>query len=522
MKMQIYDSILHGAMAKEMAKEREDFYSFACYLEEDPTDLKETEELIQTLLGKRRVIDFREELDMPIGNVKYKREYTPRTQVKYEPDVEALIEGDETFVRYYKALFRLENRRIKMLLDKYASLVKDDMITRAEVMGILQRIVAFVKDDVYILKLSLHPDLQIDERSSKEEKLQCEKTYLTLQMLMVYLVKLYYEIVLMFDVINGSYILPQDMLEIMEGYFPKKLDLSHSFRVAMDIHFAQKEHIGFDGKRNEWIQQMLVQIYDTLEEEPYNEVLKEVSISLENDLWHSISGGPIRCEKGRNTMCFIAEYQRMKSVIMEKVNEVRMVENKLMVLENEKDLLLFFQDHPAKLKSIPRMLMEWIDAQIELYKSRFVGIANSKDASVVEKTKPTKRVLKRDVRFDLMMARDRLSYLSGYNLNKEKIMPEEDYKRMMEYVTYLIETGKVPYNVDKLPKIKLSNSMLMHTFYLLHKELYTMRPTRVEWIDFLQTVFAQLSNSSLISIRKKWQIVPKCYEEDLREMRKGR
>jgi hypothetical protein len=101
-------------------------------------------------------------------------------------------------------------------------------------------------------------------------------------------------------------------------------------------------------------------------------------------------------------------------------------------------------------------------------------------------------------------------------------MPEEDYKRMMEYVTYLIETGKVPYNVDKLPKIKLSNSMLMHTFYLLHKELYTMRPTRTEWIDFLQTVFAQLSNSSLISIRKKWQNAPKCYEEDLREMRKGR
>jgi hypothetical protein len=31
-----------------------------------------------------------------------------------------------------------------------------------------------------------------------------------------------------------------------------------------------------------------------------------------------------------------------------------------------------------------------------------------------------------------------------------------------------------------------------------------------------------LSNSSLISIRKKWQNAPKCYEEDLREMRKGR
>ena len=76
--------------------------------------------------------------------------------MKYEPDVEALIEGDETL-----AIKRCSDWRIdasKRCLDKYTQLVKDDMITRAEVMGILQRIVAFLKDDV-IFKLSLHPDL---------------------------------------------------------------------------------------------------------------------------------------------------------------------------------------------------------------------------------------------------------------------------------------------------------------------------------------------------------------------------
>ena len=58
---------------------REDFYSFRLLFRggKIQMDLKETEELIQTLLGKGGVIDFREELICRSENVKYKREYTP-------------------------------------------------------------------------------------------------------------------------------------------------------------------------------------------------------------------------------------------------------------------------------------------------------------------------------------------------------------------------------------------------------------------------------------------------------------
>ncbi|HEY5507978.1 MAG TPA: hypothetical protein VIK29_04835, partial [Paludibacter sp.] len=114
-------------------------------------------------------------------------------------------------------------------------------------------------------------------------------------------------------------------------------------------------------------------------------------------------------------------------------------------------------------------------------------------------------------------ARKLLNFLSGHNLKNEKIMSDTDFARLVQYVENLIDTGNVPADIKPIYTISISNEYLRYTFYLIHKQLYSTRPIRPEWINLLHAVFSQFENVVFETTRKKFSTVPLHYDSDLQK-----
>lgn len=108
-----------------------------------------------------------------------------------------------------------------------------------------------------------------------------------------------------------------------------------------------------------------------------------------------------------------------------------------------------------------------------------------------------------------------INFLSGYNLKNEKIMPDDNFARLSNYIAALIDNGTLPANIQPIPQTGVSSEYLRYTFYLIHKELYTTRPIRPEWIDLLHAVFVQFNNSEKETTRKKFSKKPDHYDSDI-------
>lgn len=83
----------------------------------------------------------------------------------------------------------------------------------------------------------------------------------------------------------------------------------------------------------------------------------------------------------------------------------------------------------------------------------------------------------------------RLEFLSGHQAVGRKIMSEDDYKRMVGYTLKMIEIEGLPEIPKPITKVDISKAHIQRTYYLIHKDLYGIRPKRKHFIDFLYAVF---------------------------------
>src|SRR5690606_19076427 len=178
------------------------------------------------------------------------------------------------------------------------------------------------------------------------------------------------------------------------------------------------------------------------------------------------------------------------------------------------------QPNPLR-NSIPRRLKKWFDTQMDLYRNHLTEAfptthigKGPKEVSTTPKAKKERA----DYGTQKSIARRYLHFLSGNNPQQNKIMPEDDYNRMLRYVDALIETGQVPDGIKPIPQTGVSTGMIRYTFYLIHKELYTTRPIRQPWIDFLLTVFAQFQDSTHSTTKTKLSAKPPKCQHDMRDM----
>ncbi|GGK64029.1 hypothetical protein ACD591_01085 [Rufibacter glacialis] len=96
-----------------------------------------------------------------------------------------------------------------------------------------------------------------------------------------------------------------------------------------------------------------------------------------------------------------------------------------------------------------------------------------------------------DYKFDAEKAivLKRLGFLSGYIAVGRKIMDQEDYHRLVEYTLRMVKEGGLPDGLNPITNVDVSQRHILRTYYLIHKELYGIRPKRPYFIDFLFEVF---------------------------------
>ena len=173
--------------------------------------------------------------------------------------------------------------------------------------------------------------------------------------------------------------------------------------------------------------------------------------------------------------------------------------------------------------SIPRKLAKWLNTQKELYQNHFTQVfttIHKGKGPNEEKESPKAKRERPDFASQKSTARTFLYFLSGNNPQQNKIMKDDDYNRLLQYVDTLIENEKLPVEIKKIPQINVSNGMIRYTFYLIHKELFTTKTIKPVWIDFIHAVFEQFNKTEWNTTKTKFSAKPSNYQHDMRVMKR--
>lgn len=97
-----------------------------------------------------------------------------------------------------------------------------------------------------------------------------------------------------------------------------------------------------------------------------------------------------------------------------------------------------------------------------------------------------------------------LGYLKTNNEKREKIMSDEQYDLMIGYVKFYIENNSLPEVSSKLESLKISKELLRFTFWVLHKNLYTTKSIRPNFIQLMKVVFSDFDNWEYSTLKRKF------------------
>lgn len=92
-------------------------------------------------------------------------------------------------------------------------------------------------------------------------------------------------------------------------------------------------------------------------------------------------------------------------------------------------------------------------------------------------------------------------FMNGLNEKREQILNSDDYSQLIDYIKYFISNESLPVIKTKL-HANITNDQLSFSFWVLHKEIYTTKPIRPIFLDFLILVFDNFSNTDVYSLRK--------------------
>jgi hypothetical protein len=96
-----------------------------------------------------------------------------------------------------------------------------------------------------------------------------------------------------------------------------------------------------------------------------------------------------------------------------------------------------------------------------------------------------------------------LGYMKNQNQRQEVILSEPDFNLLITYTVSLVENGEIPELTNKLNP-NLSNSLILFSFWVLHKELYTTTQIRPIFFSFIKNVFKNLEQNEISSIRSQF------------------
>ncbi len=111
-------------------------------------------------------------------------------------------------------------------------------------------------------------------------------------------------------------------------------------------------------------------------------------------------------------------------------------------------------------------------------------------------------------------AKEHLRILSGRNVHGRQIMADADFQRLQGYVETMIEKEDLPVGLEPVLQVNFPNGHIIYLFYLIHKDLYTTKKVKDYFIDFLHSVFEQLTGGKATT-KKKFSVKPSSWEGDL-------
>ncbi len=105
---------------------------------------------------------------------------------------------------------------------------------------------------------------------------------------------------------------------------------------------------------------------------------------------------------------------------------------------------------------------------------------------------------------DMQIITSVLGYLKNDNDKRQKIMSDEQFNLMIEYVNFYVENNTFPQNIKKLDPLKISKELLRFTFWVLHKKLYTTNSIRQEFIQLMKDIFSDFDNWDFNTLKTKF------------------
>ena len=173
---------------------------------------------------------------------------------------------------------------------------------------------------------------------------------------------------------------------------------------------------------------------------------------------------------------------------------------------------------PIHSLSSPRRLHNWLKNQTETYRINLSAVFSTEpdpSEDLKKRVKPLPKTSVATLNENKKVAKEMLNFMSGMNIQQEKIMSAENFSRMINYTFHLIETDDIPADIKKIPQISVSNEFVRYTYYCIHKALYGTHRIHPSWIEFLHAVFTQFSNTSPNTTRTKFSKKPPMYESDM-------
>lgn len=434
-----------------------------------------------------------------VPNAKYtaiKRDTFP-VEFPLDPILQTPVE------RYYNAIIIWEGYRIKETLLRNAESREDDDLTRDDVKEALKQLQRISGAAFEINDKKIHPALnyRYGEVPQEDEDV-CDMVFRIYRFLWQYTFKLYYEISIVFgDILKPEDVDPvRDFCNSVLEMFPKKYNMESFVDSMRCIHAAQQAVIS--GNANvEHLRSLYSSKHSSIQ------ALRPSIGLLEDFLYESAIDDEDYSLRG------------IKSRISDQIIALSDGREILRYIEEESEVLSELGIVAGRSDSVAGQILAYLAEQKDIYKQNisqsFAPISGqpSRGGGKVIPVKLTKTELSKNKQ----KARKFFQHFSGYNLHDEKIMSDDNFARLMSYIDYLVEHNSTPPGVQQIPTIKLSNEHIEHTFYLVHNELYTMRPTRSEWIQFIKDVFFQFRDREFRTIKQKWQ-KPSTYDRDVQQM----
>ena len=500
MKLEIYHSIIHGSLQPQNSQLPANYPEISHILDSNPTSLKEIEGNLILILKDSIMLHFKDETAVNINQYINNPQYTPIIEDHYQPIIKLKQTPAKTPMdRFYRFIITNEAKRIQLQLYRSVEILKDDICSKQEVKDTLSLLARLAKNIVE----HTHP---------------CE----ILNFLLSIITKTYFEITLIFDSIlaKTDYISFSDFCTIK---LQREIDIEfeNAHNTAITIHQSQQ---ALNQSDIEKINLLLPTLYDELYRDSKNNILIEVICALENFNYLFVIDNtslaiPEIIEKNFVRTKFREQTQKMSEDfnILSNAREVMIQIDEH--LECIPDLQLLQPEYDLPL-SIPRLIKQWLLEQKELYQQNLAQMFVPTIQHDTKTTQNPKSTIQRTNTQDLKSkALKFYSFLSGYDRFNKKIMSEDSFSRLTTYINTLIDTESLPEDIIPIPQTALTNEYLRYTFYLIHKELYTTRPIRQNWIELLKLVFTQFKDVETETIRKKFSTPPTHYDKDIEEIK---